>query len=107
METNSSRFGAPGIETHIGDFLQTDISSLHEPDAVFIGGHGGQLKAIMAKVLTKLTDNGCIVMNSVSASSRQLFDEACSELGLKAEQPIHISLNNYNPIDILTCKRPQ
>jgi precorrin-6Y C5,15-methyltransferase (decarboxylating) len=107
METNSRRFGAPGIETHIGDFLQTDISSLHEPDAVFIGGHGGQLKAIMAKVLTKLTDNGCIVMNSVSASSRQLFDEACSELGLKAEQPIHISLNNYNPIDILTCKRPQ
>ena len=115
IHTNSCRFGAPGIEAHIGDFLTTDIEGLPRPDAVFIGGHGGHLKAIMAKVLTVLTDNGLIVTNSVTSrvveqmtsrlSSKQLFHEACAELGLTEEPPTHIALNDYNPIEILKCRR--
>ena len=115
IHTNSRRFGAPGIEAHIGDFLTTDIEGLPRPDAVFIGGHGGHLKAIMAKVLTVLTDNGLIVTNSVTSrvveqmtsrpSSKQLFHEACAELGLTDEPPTHIALNDYNPIEILKCRR--
>ena len=110
MQENSRRFGAPGINVHIGDFLEADISNLPRPDAVFIGGHGGKLKEIMAKVLTVLTDDGCIVMNSVTSpvvhtDSHQLFNEACAELGLKQEPPTRIILNENNPIEILKCKR--
>ena len=110
IQENSRRFGAPGIDWHMGDFLETDIENLPRPDAVFIGGHSGHLKEIMAKVLTVLKDDGCIVMNSVTSpmvttDSRQLFNEACTELGLTQEPPTRIILNDNNPIEILKCKR--
>jgi precorrin-6Y C5,15-methyltransferase (decarboxylating) len=80
------------------------------PDAVFIGGHGGKLKEIMAKVLTVLAPYGVIVMNSVKApkvttDSHQLWDNACQELGLKQEPPMRIIIDEYHPIEILKCKR--
>ncbi len=107
---NSHRFGTPGIDVHIGDFLVTDISSMPRPDAVFIGGHGGRLQEIMKKVLTVLSDDGVIVMNSVVApkvktNSRELWDEACEVLHLQQEQPLHIQLDEHHPITILKCKR--
>lgn len=110
IQENTRRFGAPGINVHIGDFLETDITALPHPDAVFIGGHGGKLKEMMAKVLTVLTDDGIIVFNSVVApkvtiDSQKLWDEACKELGLQQEPPLHIQLNDNHPITILKCKR--
>ncbi len=115
IRQNSQRFGAPGIDVHIGDFLQTNTDDLPQPDAVFIGGHGGRLKEIMAKVCRQLLPGGCIVTNSVSSSvvqqmtdrpsSRDLFHEACRELCLTEDQPTHIQLNDYNPIDILKCRK--
>jgi precorrin-6Y C5,15-methyltransferase (decarboxylating) len=91
---------------HIGDFLQGDISRLPAPDAVFIGGHGGKLKEIMAKVRTVITKGGCIVMNSVKApkvliDSHRLWDEACHELELTQEPPTRIIFNDNHPIEIL------
>ena len=110
IHENARRFGAPGINVHIGNFLEADIASIPRPDAVFIGGHGGQLKEIIKKVLTVLTDDGCIVMNSVKApkvltDSHQLWDEACEELGLKQDAPTKIILNENHPIEILTCSK--
>ena len=110
IQENAHRFGAPGIDIHIGDFLETDISSLPRPDAVFIGGHGGHLKEFIAKVLTVLSEDGVIVFNSVVApkvttDSRQLWDEACADLGLKQESPTRIQLNDNHPITILKCRR--
>ena len=110
IQENARRFGAPGIGIHIGNFLETDITAFPRPDAVFIGGHGGRLKDIMAKVLTVLAPDGSIVFNSVVApkvttDSRLLWDEACKELGLQQEPPLHIQLNDNHPITILKCKR--
>ena len=110
IHENARRFGAPGINIHIGDFLETDISSLPRPDAVFIGGHGGRLKEIIKKVLTVLTNDGCIVMNSVKApkvttDSHQLWDETCLELGLQQASPMRIVVDDHHPIEILKCNR--
>ena len=110
MHENCRHLRAPGINIHMGDFLETDISILPHPDAIFIGGHGGKLKEIMAKVLTVLTDDGCIVMNSVKApkvttDSHQLWDEACQELGLVQDPPTRIILNDNHPIEILKGKK--
>ena len=111
IQENTRKFGAPGIDIHIGNFLETDISTLPRPDAVFIGGHGGHLQEIMAKVLTVLAPDGVIVFNSVTSpvvskmtdrpGSRQLWDEACAALHLSQEPPLQIQLNEYNPIEIL------
>jgi len=127
IQENAHRFGALGISVHIGDFLSFPLppspsssgflccNHVAAPDAVFIGGHGGKLKEIMTKVLSVLTDDGIIVMNSVTSSvvnqmtdrpnSRQLWDDACKELGLHQEPPLRIQLNDFNPIEILICKR--
>lgn len=110
IQENSRRFGVPGIDIHIGDFLEADLTSLPHPDAVFIGGHGGKLKEIMTKVKSVLADNGCIVMNSVTSpavhtDSRQLFTEACQALGLHQAPSLQIVLNQHNPIEILKCQK--
>ena len=121
MDINSRRFSAPGIELHIGDFLSNDNpqstinnpqstinnpqSTIINPDAVFIGGHGGKLKEIMQRVCQYLQPDGCICMNSVTPDSRRLFTEACRALGLKMEPPLHIVIDEYNPIDILVCTK--
>ena len=83
-------------------------SSFHtpHPDAIFIGGHGGRLKEIMAKALQYLAPDGVIVMNSVVApkvttDSHRLWDEACAELGLRQEPPMRIQLDDNHPITIL------
>jgi precorrin-6Y C5,15-methyltransferase (decarboxylating) len=112
IRENSRRFGAPGINVHMGDFLVCcdSVATHSTPDAVFIGGHGGHLKEIMAKVLTVLAPDGVIVFNSVTSpkvptNSRLLWDEACTELGLQQEEPLRIQLNDYNPIEILKAHR--
>jgi len=110
INENACRFGAPGINVHIGDFCSVCCNAIAAPDAVFIGGHGGRLKDIMAKVLTVLAPGGVIVMNSVKApkvttDSHRLWDEACRELGLTQEPPVRIILNDHHPIEILKCRR--
>ena len=110
IHENARRFGAPGIDVHMGDFLATDMTSLPQPDAVFIGGHGGRLKEILTKVLTVLAPDGVIVMNSVIApkvttDSQKLWNEACTELGLRQDEQLRIQLNDHHPITILKCKR--
>lgn len=101
---NSRRFGVPGINVHVGDFLAADCPTLPRPDAVFIGGHGGKLREIMKKVKEYLLPGGVIVMNSVTAESRKTFEEAAIEYGMELSTAQHIQLNEYNPIDILKCE---
>lgn len=101
METNSRKFGAPGIRFVSGDFLTTDISNLPRPDAVFIGGHGGKLKEVMRKAKTVLRPGGCIVMNSVTSTGFDLFERMARELNLALQPALHLVFNDYNPIDIL------
>ena len=106
IHENMRRFGAPGIDVYMGDFLERDITTLPCPDAVFIGGHGGHLKEIVAKVLSVMDSGGVIVFNSVSSphvpvNSRKLWDETCTELNLQQDPPLCIRINDYNPIEIL------
>ena len=115
IQENAHRFGTPGINIHIGDFLTSPLPQQGEigsgsPDAVFIGGHGGRLKEIMAKVQTILAPDGVIVMNSVIApkvttDSHRLWDEACAALGLRQDPPVRIQFNDNHPITILRCRR--
>ncbi len=106
MDINSRRFGTPGIDCHIGDFLTIDTENIPSPDAVFIGGHGGKLKQIVEKIVRKLPAGGIIVFNSVSPSSQQLFKEAVEATGLLMEEPLHMAVNDYNPIDIMKARKP-
>ena len=105
MEKNSRKFGAPGIETVIGDFLQVDLSGYPKPDAVFIGGHGGKLPEMMNKIYQKLEDGGVIVMNTVVQSSYDVFVQTAKELNMILEEPVRIALDDFNPITILKATK--
>lgn len=110
IQENARRFHAPGIHIHIGDFCSACCENIPAPDAVFIGGHGGHLKEILAKIITVLNDDGVIVFNSVvapkvSIDSQKLWNEACTELGLRQDPPTRIQLNNHHPITILRCRK--
>ncbi len=101
METNSRRFGTPDIQHLTGDFLETDLSSLPLPDAVFIGGHGGKLNEMMTAIKKRLQPGGCIVFNSVSAESGKAFREATAALDMQLQSSVRIALDDYNPIEIM------
>ena len=105
MEINSSKFGTPGIDAVIGDFLQLDLSDYPKPDAVFIGGHGGKLPEMMEKIYSELTEGGVIVMNTVVQSSYDAFMESAKKLNMTLEEPVRIALDDFNPITILKATK--
>ena len=105
MEINSRKFGVPGIDAVIGDFLQLDLSCYPKPDAVFIGGHGGKLPEMMEKIYSELTEGGVIVMNTVVQSSYDAFMESAKKLNMTLEEPVRIALDDFNPITILKATK--
>ena len=101
INLNTRKFGTPGIEYHIGDFMELDLSDLPAPDAVFIGGHGGQLKEMLQKIDRYLLPGGCIVFNSVSENSLHLFREGIEAIDRRIDNEIGITVDSYNPITII------
>ena len=101
MDTNTRRFGVPGIKAIIGDFLEKEIDQLPHPDAVFIGGHGGHLQEMLMRIKSILQPGGCVVFNSVSVESKKAFIEGIQIAGLVLQPSLQITLNDYNPIEIM------
>lgn len=107
MEQNSRKFGAPGIRTHIGDFLSMPLDDerlFERPDAVFIGGHGGKLKEMVTRIKNVMLPGGCIVFNSVSDESRLTFIEAAEQEGMSVRVCHTIKVDDNNPITILKAE---
>lgn len=104
MQQNARKFGAPGINAIIGDFLSQNLSLLPPPDAIFIGGHGGKLREMIHKLKSVLLPGGCIVFNSVSEDSRQMFEEAIAKAGMQITYSTHITIDDHNPIYILKAE---
>ena len=101
MEANQRQFGVPGIHTYIGDFFETDFSSLPTPDAVFVGGHGGRLGELLEIIDKKIKTGGTIVMNAVQESSQQEFIGKAGDLGWKQDELLSLKVNSHNRISIL------
>lgn len=105
MQHNSTRFGTPGIITRIGNFLQAELDDLPAPDAIFIGGHGGQMDEIIRKAGEHLLPGGVIVFNSVSEQSRELFTDAVKHHGLTLTATQRVAIDNHNPILIMKAQK--
>lgn len=105
IEENMRRFGTPGIDYHIGDFCTAEINDLPAPDAIFIGGHGGKLDQILARVTPKLKIGGSIVLNSVSQKSYDDFMSAAKANSLVITKQMEITLDNYNKITIIKATK--
>ncbi|MEG1866310.1 MAG: precorrin-6y C5,15-methyltransferase (decarboxylating) subunit CbiE [Bacteroides sp.] len=103
LAINSRRFGAPGIDVVMGDFLTADLSLLPPPDAVFIGGHGGRLEEMLARIARVLRPGGRVVMNAVLPQSAASFMVGASTAGWKLLPSHRILLDDHALIEQLTA----
>lgn len=101
IRENARRFGAPGIDAVIGDFMEIDLSDLTPPDAVFIGGHGGRLHEMLERISSVIQPGGTVVFNSVTPSSLSIFTESAVDAGFTIAESHTIALDNHNPITII------
>ena len=89
-----------------------------DPDAVFIGGSGGELAALIERILDRLKDNGRLVMNFVTLENLSTATTALAEAGatwdviqLQASrsQPI-LDMHRMaaqNPVWIVSAQKPR
>ena len=104
LDINSRRFGAPGINGVIGDFMELEPTAYPAPDAVFIGGHGGQMKEMLENVAQVLLPGGVIVFNSVSDESAAMFHEGIASIGRSITGCTEIKVDEHNTIKILKAE---
>lgn len=104
MRENSRKFGTPGITALTGDFMETDLTSLPAPDAVFIGGHGGKLIGILQKIDKVLLPGGVIVFNSVSEESQELFRQGIAQINRQVTECTRLAVDSFNPIEIMKAE---
>ncbi len=106
IEDNITKFGAVGIEYFIGDFMECCLEGVAKADAIFIGGHGGNLKEIVKRCYEHLNSGGRLLFNSVSEESEALFLEAIDECDMEVSQSTSITVDEFNRIKIVkTVKR--
>lgn len=101
LEANAREFGTPGIEGVISDFMECDLIRYPEPDAVFIGGHGGKLEEMVKRIFHHLRPGGTVVFNSVSEDSCRTFTAAVESCGRQIVKSHILSLDSHNPITII------
>jgi precorrin-6B C5,15-methyltransferase / cobalt-precorrin-6B C5,C15-methyltransferase len=94
------------------------LEAFPDPDAVFIGGTGGELREILRTVCSRLKPNGRIVLNAIALETVHDAQEAFRQEGYRAEmtlaqisrsKPIlHLTrLEGLNPVFIITAKRTE
>lgn len=104
FDDNCRKFGCPGIESVIADFMDCDVESFPRPDAVFIGGHGGRLGDMVDKVCHYMRPGGALVFNSVSAESCDNFIKAAEKCGKMISARHTLKLDEHNPITIIKAE---
>lgn len=105
ISRNAQHFQCPGIDLSIGDFLQVDKAEKPRPDAVFIGGYGGQMAQILNEVDHYLEAAGTLAFNSVSEKSEKAFKSWCRQNHYALERVSTLQVDDHNPITILVSKK--
>ena len=56
---------------------------------------------MLMRIKSILQPGGCVVFNSVSVESKKAFIEGIQIAGLVLQPSLQITLNDYNPIEIM------
>lgn len=79
---NARRFGASNY-TLVQARAPEQLNTWPDPDAVFIGGSGGELAALIALILTRLKPGGRLVMNFVTIENLATATAALTAAGAR------------------------
>jgi precorrin-6Y C5,15-methyltransferase (decarboxylating) len=116
LETNVAKYAPGRIRTYCAE-APAGLVHLPDPDAVFIGGSGGELGPILDMVAQRLRPAGRVVLNCITLENFSLAWEKLREWQLEPEatsvQLAHSrplgrlhSLEPENPIFILRGRKP-
>jgi precorrin-6Y C5,15-methyltransferase (decarboxylating) len=81
IHENIRRFGTPNLEVVAGEAPEA-LTSLPDPDAVFVGGSGGRLEAILSASLARLGRGGRLVVNLATLEAVQVATACLRGRGL-------------------------
>ncbi len=84
LQVNRRRFGAGNV-TVIAGAAPAALAALPDPDAIFIGGSGGELPAILAVAMARLRPGGRIVANLATVEHLAALLEAARGAGWASE----------------------
>ncbi|MFV9505801.1 MAG: precorrin-6y C5,15-methyltransferase (decarboxylating) subunit CbiE [Oscillochloridaceae bacterium umkhey_bin13] len=112
IRINLQRFPAPNVQLVEGSAPEA-CAELPDPHAVFLGGSGGQLAAVIALVQQRLFPGGRLVITLVSLEHLQLARTCLPEAHVVQVQvsvgtPIQsmLRLEAQNPIFVLSWRKP-
>ena len=111
IHENLRRFPAPNLHM-IEGVAPADIDGWPDPDAVFIGGSGGQLEEIIRTVRQRLRSQGRLAINLATVENlvavRRLLPEAqVSQIQISRGKPIldMLRFEALNPIFMVVWKK--
>ena len=115
IKTNMHQFGITNM-TVVQAVLPDGLTGLAEPDRIFIGGGGRNLKAIIQGAVAAMKPDGIVVVNTVLIPNVQTAMETLEALGLKTSMvqaqishsrrmPWSERLEAQNPVWIVTGSR--
>lgn len=102
IHENCEKHATPGIEIHMGDFFDMDLSTLVLPDVVFIGGHGNRLEEMIQR-LHLLNPKMRMVTNAVQETTAKVFTSTLSKLGFQISQ-MTLTVDHHNTIQLLAAQ---
>lgn len=116
IKINKQRFGANNLQI-VQAVLPDGLSGLEQPDRIFIGGGGRNLKEIIQAGVAALKPNGLIVINTVLLPNVLSAMETLEALGLQTsmvqaqishsrKMPWAERLEAQNPVWIVSGMRP-
>lgn len=111
IKENICRFGCFNIIPIAGKAADV-LYGLPDPDAVFVGGNGGELQKIVAEAAARLPQHGRMVVNGVIEKTISDAPRFMQQAGLSIEMSrIEIKrdgpqgLDSFNPITIMVGKK--
>ena len=84
IRNNKKRYNVGNLEI-IHAKLPQGLTGLPQPDRIFIGGGGRDLKRIIKAAVSRLKENGIIVINTVLLQNIDAAVQSLKELGLKTD----------------------
>jgi precorrin-6Y C5,15-methyltransferase (decarboxylating) len=111
IRENLRRFPAPNLRLTQG-VAPADLAHWSDPHAVFIGGSGGQLEAILATAKSRLHPGGRLVINLATLENLQvarslLPGAQCYQAQINRSVPI-LEMTRFealNPVFVITWKK--
>ena len=105
MRENLTRFALPNV--HLVDGVAPEaLADLPDPDAVFIGGSGGRLAAILDHVTHRLKPGGRLVVSCITLETLSVAWTWLGEHGFSPEAA-SLQIARSRPLGPLHCLEPE